>query len=542
MKKKNNQFVFGQKPMAFKSRSKFDLSHQVKTMFNQGDLVPFLVQEVYPGDSFKIESTNVCRTSSPFIRPIMDNLFLDMYYFFVPNRLVYENWQNVMGENSEDYWSVELNSYCVPVIGGSVGVGTIADYFGLPLGEITSPVNILPFRAYAKIFNDWFRDENLQAPVLVNIDDTLGSINSNEWSVNNIFGKCAKINKLHDYFTTFLPEPQKGDPVTISLGTIAPVKTEVITARYNSGSNNPISFGPTGGFTGPLGVKTSGSNGIMSGASGSFTGTNDTLVPQNLYADLSNVESINVNDLRFAFQLQKMLEKDARGGTRYVEYLQEHFGVISPDARLQRSEFLGGKRMPLNIHQVAQTSGGSGDGENALAQVGAYSLSQGKCGCNKAFVEHGFIIGVMAVRQFHTYQQGVERFWRRKSRTDYYDPVFANIGEQPVYKTELFGLEEPDAIFGYNEAWADLRYRPSKITGALRSTAEQGFDIWHLGDNYGNAPTLGDSWIKETNTYLDRTLSVPSQNVPNFVIDIYNKMSAIRVLPTYSIPGLIDHN
>lgn len=541
MKRKNNQFVFGQKPMAFKSRSKFDLSHQVKTMFNQGDLVPFLVQEVYPGDSFKIESTNICRTSSPFIRPIMDNLFLDMYYFFVPNRLVYENWQNVMGENSEDYWSVDLNSYGVPVVGGTVGVGTIADYMGLPLGEITNPVNVLPFRAYAKIFNDWFRDENLQAPVLLNIDDTVDSINNNEWSVNNIFGKCAKINKLHDYFTSCLPEPQKGDPVTISLGTIAPVKTDVITARYNSGGQ-PISFGSTGGFIGTLGVKTSGSNSIMSGLQTSFAGTNDSLVPQNLYADLSSVESINVNDLRFAFQLQKMLEKDARGGTRYVEYLQEHFGVISPDARLQRSEFLGGRRMPLNIHQVAQTSGSSGDGENSLAQVGAYSLSQGQCGMNKAFVEHGFIIGVMAVRQFHTYQQGVERFWRRKARTDYYDPVFANIGEQPVYKTELFGLVEPEAIFGYNEAWADLRYRPSKITGALRSTADEGFDVWHLGDNYSNAPTLGDEWIKETNLYLDRTLSVPSSTVPNFVIDIYNKMSAIRVLPTYSIPGLIDHN
>lgn len=538
----SKNFSFSKTPIIKKSRTRFDLSHSHKTMFNSADLIPFYVQEIYPGDTFKVDSTNVIRTTTPFIKPVMDNLFLDMFYFFVPNRLVYSNWPAVMGENKDNYWA-ETDNVLVPSVYGDVKTGSIADYLGLPIGSINSSiaVNSLPFRAFALIYNEWFRDQNTQAPVLIpNTYSSLESLNGDEWSVDNIFGLPPKVNKLHDYFTSCLPAPQKGNAVDIPIDGKAYVTTGDVPDTLD-GTLPGLRWQSNGNL-----VNTSvGNLTIRSDGNTSFSGqpvaSNDKIIPANLYANLTGT-NINVNDLRFAFQLQKLLEKDARGGTRYIEYLQSHFGVISPDSRLQRPEFLGGKRMPLNITQVNQTT--SGTGANTLGEVGAYSLTSGKCGFNKGFVEHGFVIGVMCVRQHHTYQQGIERFWSRKQRTDYYDPVFANIGEQPVLQTELFVNENStnDNVFGYNEAWADLRYRPSRISGPLRSQTDQGFDIWHFADDYDNAPVLGSEFITETSKYIDRTLSVPSSTAPQFIIDIYNKVSAIRELPMYSIPGLIDHH
>lgn len=345
--------------------------------------------------------------------------------------------------------------------------------------------------------------------------------------------------KLHDYFTSALPAPQKGEAVKFSLVGDAPV--------VDGGGDNPFRlsvYGPTVQNT-PLafGSTSIGSDvSYLSLPNGTFS-VRDIAPQFSLKAKTSDLTVANVNDLRFAFQLQKMLEKDARGGTRYREYLQSHFGVTSSDSRMQVPECLGGARLPVSIEQVEQTA--PGEGSDTVGQVGAYSLSNGRTGFTKGFVEHGFVIGVLCVRQHHTYQQGLEKFWTRTSRTDFYDPVFANIGEQPIYQSELYFDKEQDNtknVFGYQEAWADYRYKPSRISGELRSTATNPMDIWHLGDHYANAPILGDQFVSETTNYLDRVLAVPSSTSNQFIIDIYTENEMIRPMPVYSVPGLIDHH
>jgi hypothetical protein len=509
-----------------------------------GKLIPFDIIEVLPGDTFKLRMNEVCRISSALIRPIMDNLFLDVYYFFVPNRLSMDKWAEVMGENTKGHWVPQTpqNVYTAKI--QQVKQGSIADYFGLPLGDnfASAPiVSLLPFNAYAKIWNEFFRDENNQDPVAIINKDYVGGSTTAEWSPNNyIQAFPAPVCKLHDYFTSALPSPQKGNAVTIPILGNAPVQ---------NGTNLASKFRPK--FFNDANVELSSSTLSVNNVAGgkglayanSSTISTDGAAYMNLVADMTDVTASNVNDLRFAFQLQKMLEKDARGGTRYREYLQSHFGVTSPDSRMQVPEFLGGARLPVSIEQVEQTA--PGEGENTVGQVGAYSLSSGRSGFTKGFVEHGFVIGVMCVRQHHTYQQGLEKFWTRKKRTDFYDPVFANIGEQPVYQSELFFDKTKDNtkdVFGYQEAWADYRYKPSRISGELRSTATNPLDIWHLGDNYANAPILGNQFLSETKEYLDRALAVPSATANQFIIDIYTENEMIRPMPVYSVPGLIDHH
>lgn len=528
------------------SRSKFTARYHHKTSFNMGKLIPFDVIEVLPGDTFKLKMNEVCRISSALIRPIMDNLFLDVYYFFVPNRLSYNKWPEVMGENKKSHW-IPATETLVPTFRfGEVKQGTIPDYFGLPLGQYTGKtqhlpeVSILPFNAYALIWNENFRDQNNQDPVqLFNDKRAFGSSNFN-WSPDNYAQAYpAPVCKLHDYFTSALPAPQKGDAVTIPLLGDAPVTNGVDFAnkfrpKVLTANNETV--------VGILASDATTDQGLVF-QSGQSAVTSPAYL--NLMADMSNVSASSVNDLRFAFQLQKMLEKDARGGTRYREYLMSHFGVTSPDSRMQVPEFLGGARLPVSIEQVEQTT--PGQGENTVGQVGAYSLSNGRSGFTRGFVEHGFVIGVLCVRQHHTYQQGIEKFWTRKKRTDFYDPVFANIGEQPIYQSELYydnsdTADYSNTVFGYQEAWADYRYKPSRISGELRSTATNSMDIWHLGDNYANAPILGSQFLSETTEYLDRALAVPSTTSDQFIIDIYTENEMIRPMPVYSVPGLIDHH
>lgn len=525
------------------SRSKFTARYHHKTSFNMGKLIPFDVIEVLPGDTFKLKMNEVCRISSALIRPIMDNLFLDVYYFFVPNRLSYDKWAEVMGENTKGHWVPSVEQTVPYFEFGEVKQGTIADYFGLPLGlyqnTLRMPkVSILPFNAYALIWNEYFRDENNQDPVqIVNTNKVFGNTDYG-WKPNNYAQAYpAPVCKLHDYFTSALPAPQKGAAVKFSLVGDAPV--------VDGGGNNPFRLKVYGTLpSSPYAFGSSSNNNVsyLSLPNGTYSIV-DTAPEFSLKAQTSDMTVANVNDLRFAFQLQKMLEKDARGGTRYREYLQSHFGVTSPDSRMQVPEFLGGARLPISIEQVEQTT--SGEGADTLGQVGAYSLSNGRSGFTKGFVEHGFVIGVMCVRQHHTYQQGIEKFWTRRKRTDFYDPVFANIGEQPIYQSELFYDKSKDNtkdVFGYQEAWADYRYKPSRISGELRSTATNTMDIWHLGDNYANAPILGDQFLSETTEYLDRALAVPSATANQFIIDIYTENEMIRPMPVYSVPGLIDHH
>lgn len=596
MKKSN--YVFGSVPMIRASRSKFDLSFTHKTSGNVGKLYPFYCQEVYPGDTFKTKSTILARLNSAYLRPVMDNLFLDQYFFFVPSRLVFEKFAQVFGENKQSPWAV-VNAPSIPCFQNTATTGNVAlhdnvcAYLYLPVGEDLKEnikdISILPARAFALIYDEWFRDENNVQPMNIQKGDAVASevLNNNAWSENNYLGKCPSVAKFHDYFTTCLPSPQKGDPVEV--GTVAlpervlpvsgvdlgnnangaktspslfPGKQHLIDllnqAGYNVGLANmfgtgkvAVSSSPETTIFGADGVNLGtigGSNlagALGSGSLPSGSSINSSVGFTNLAAYDPGVAlgATTVNDLRLAFQTQKMLEKDARGGTRYREYILSHFGVSVADSRVQVPEFLGGKRTPLNVQQVAQTSQASMD--SPLASLGAYSLSFGQSGFSKGFTEHGYIIGVMCLRYHHTYQQGVERFAFRKNRLDFYDPVFANIGEQPVYKKELFAGAAANDVFGYQEAWADLRKRQSRVSGQLASKATNTLDIYHFADEYVNAPILSEGFINETDINFARTIAIAdaaSADADQFVFDIYCQNEAIRELPVYSVPSLIDHH
>ena len=595
MKHKKN-FVFGSVPMIRASRSKFDLSFTHKTSGNVGKLYPFFCQEVYPGDTFKVKSTILARLNSAYLRPVMDNLFLDQYFFFVPSRLVFDKFAQVFGENKESPWAV-VNTPSVPTFQNSESTGNVANhdnvcaYLYLPVGEDLKEnikdVSLLPARAFALIYDEWFRDENNVQPMNIQKGDAVASekLNNDAWSPSNYLGKCPSVAKFHDYFTSCLPSPQKGQPVEVGTTVLPERLLPVSTLRVNAGNTNAGS--PTMGSLFPeysvttelakkmgfSGASVSGSNGLFMSTSekgwsapsgdiaimsspgtgqgrflsrgSSSDGSGSILYPHNLAAYDPGVAlgATTVNDLRLAFQTQKMLEKDARGGTRYREYILSHFGVSVADSRVQVPEFLGGKRSPLNVQQVAQTS--QATSTSPLASLGAYSLSFGQSGFSKGFTEHGYIIGVMCLRYHHTYQQGVERFAFRKNRLDFYDPVFANIGEQPVYKKELFAGAAADDVFGYQEAWADLRFRPSRVSGQLASKATNTLDIYHFADEYANAPTLSEGFINETDKNFARTIAIAdAENVDadQFVFDVYLQNDAIRELPVYSVPSLIDHH
>lgn len=541
------------------SRSKFDRSFSLKTSFNVGDIVPFYVDEVLPGDTFDVKTSKVVRMQT-LITPIMDNIYLDTYYFFVPNRLVWEHWKQFNGENTESAW-LPSTEYSIPQLtapSGGWSVGTIADYMGIPTGVANLSVSALPFRAYALICNEWFRDENLCDPLVVPTGDATVAGSNTVASVED-YAKGAtpyKAAKYHDYFTSCLPAPQKGPDVMIGLSGEANVFGNGYTLGWTNGtltggSRSGSALGDQNTKVGTLlsGSTTAGSTNEMPGGDGKLWGiVQKSQISDPAYsglvADLSTATSATINQLRLAFQIQKLYEKDARGGTRYTEILKTHFGVTSPDSRLQRPEYLGGNRVPININQVVQNSA-TVEGETPLGNVAGYSVtSDTHSDFRQSFTEHGFVIGVMVARYDHTYQQGIERFWSRKTRFDYYWPVLANIGEQAVLNKEIYaqGTVEDDEVFGYQEAWGDYRYKPNHVTGEMRSQYAQSLDVWHLGDDYSKLPSLSAEWIVEDKTNVDRVLAVTSTNANQLFADLYVKNQTTRPMPMYSIPGLVDHH
>ncbi len=527
MSRRNMQHLFSQVPKTEIPRSRFNRSHGLKTTFDAGYLVPILVDEVLPGDTFNLKATLFTRVAT-LISPIMDNLYMDTFFFFVPERLVFENFQRMCGEQDNPDDSTDFLFPTITSPAGGFAVGSLADYFGIPTGIANLEVRAEPFRCYNLIYNEWFRDENLQDSVPFTKAD----------SDNQANYTLLRRGKRHDYFTSALPWPQKGPGVELPFGGSAPV--------YGDG---PMAFSlyNSSGYLGQTVLHQNSSSTNLYASDISTSGNPElhlaekgAVRPSNVYADLTAATSITINQFREAFQIQKWYERAARGGTRYTEILRSFFGVISPDARLQRPEYLGGNSNRIDISVVPQTS--ASDNVTPQANLAGYGVGATRKynGFTKSFTEHGWIIGLVNVRADLTYQQGLNRMWSRSTKFDMYWPTFAHLGEQAILNKEIYaqGTAKDNEAFGYQERYAEYRYFPSQITGKFRSTYAQPLDQWHLAQKFDNLPTLSSQFIQD-NPPISRIIAV--QNEPHFLLDCFFDMQCVRPMPVYGVPGLVDH-
>lgn len=559
---RNAESRFALAPSVSHPRSTFDRNQKIVTSGEVGRLIPFFIDEVLPGDTFQVDTHAVLRFT-PMVSCPLDDLVFDTYYFYVPNRIVYDDWVRFMGESDTSAWT-EAPKYKVPtLIAPDEGwtEGTIADYLGVPTKVPNLQVNALPFRAFAKIYDYFFRDENVQDHVNCPTDAVtrLGVNTDNYVTDICLGGKVPYANKLHDAFTSCLPNTQKaGSPATL-YATPVPVKTgnEHITSydtpltplrwrgdsslQFNINDMKTLAIGnKMSNAVSPFGQTYIGST--DSGQSGTFT----SVQPTNLWADTSEL-GFSIPELRTAFQIQRFVELLARTGSRYNEAIKAIYDVTVPDYRAMQPEYLGGSRIDINIQQVVNMTAPRAASDDPLGTIGAYSLTNASgASWTKSFVEAGFVIGCFVARYHHSYQQSLAKMWTRgNDRTDYFMPVFQNISEQPVYKSEVccLGDDSDDEVFGYQEPWYDYRYLPDRISGLCRTNSNSGLDIWHFADYYQTAPTLSDEWMHEDSSNIDRCLAVKQATAGfQFYCDILVNNRATRLLPLYSVPGLIDHN
>lgn len=541
---RNSEQHYNQVPHAEIRRSRFKRDFSLLTTINEGDLVPIYVDEVLPGDTFKIDVNGLVRMATP-LYPVMDNCNMDIFFFFVPCRLLWNHFVNMMGQNDSSFWA-ETVEYTTPKAKApsETGweVGSIADYMGIPTGVPNLEVNRMPFNAYAKIWNEWFRDENLQQPVDVNTGDETLEYRENLKNIEKTERGLGilKVCKHKDYFTSSLPQPQKGEGAELPLTGNIPIKQYknlALSVEQPYGdqltiSGNEVEYArmksANAGTENQLGT-TYIQNKIGENINTTYLG-----------AELSAATTVTINELRNAIAVQHILERDARTGTRYKEILKGAWGVTSPDARLDRSEYIGGYRMPININQVIQTS--STNTTSPQGNTAAYSMTtMSRHMCTYSATEHGYVLGLCCVRVDHSYQQGLSRMWTRSTRFSYYDPMLANLGEQPVLNQEIYaqGNDEDKDVFGYQEAWADYRYRTNIVTSEMRSTYAQSLDAWHYADHYNELPHLSNDWIKEGSENIARTLAVEDTNHSyQFICNFYFDQTWTRPMPIYSVPGL----